>query len=190
MVGILSLADARRQLRLEPDETAEDALIESLIAAAAAYIERRTGWVCPARTDESFVFDGFPGRQVKIPLGPVDPDSVAIAYVDGTGSAAAFTNIRVWEKDGIARVGPAFGWTWPPVACLPGSVTVTADVGVEAATDEADAAVPDDLKHAARLLVGHFFRHREGVAAGDRAAAVEIPFTIDDLLEGERRKRV
>lgn len=191
MGGIISLADAK--LHLKSESTDDDTLIASLVLAAGTHIERLTGFVCPARAAEEFVFDAFPCRQrpFLLRLRPVDPDSVTISYIDGAGDTQTFTDFRVWTKHDMTRVGPAFGFCWPRAACLEGAVTITADVGVAgSSTGTPDTTAPENIKQISRLLLGHFYRNREGIIAGSSVGAIELPQSITDMIEPERLKRV
>lgn len=191
MAGPITLAEARVNLRLADDETSEDALIAGLIAAAAAHIERSYGLVCDRRA-ASFRFDRF-ARQLKIPLAPVDESSVALTYLDPVGAEQQLSadDIRVFTIDGVTRVAPAIGKCWPMVACAPGAITITANVGYPAGEGEdAPSTCPDDMKQAAHLMVGHWFTNREAVAIGTGTAPAEVPLGVGALLEGGRRRRL
>ncbi|QIG80104.1 head-tail connector protein [Stakelama tenebrarum] len=183
MSGFISLDNAKFQLRLEADDTSQDVYLADLIATAGKRIEKKTGFVCPQRIDEAFVFDGFE-KELRLPLRPVDPDSIAIAYIDSSGETSSFADFRVFVRNGYTRIAPAFGKCWPATWCAPAVVTVTADVGF---VDEDDAAIPDDLKHAARLMLGSWYENREEAVFG---SARSLPDGAAALLEDERSRRV
>lgn len=178
MAGFIGLADARAQLR--PDGIDDDPLIQSLIDAASAHVERLTGYVAATRVGEAFRFDRF-GRQLELRLRPIDPDTIAVSYLDGNGDAKVFADIRVVEKNGTTRILPAIGFCWPEPVCAPGAVTVTATVGFGATDQDGAAAAPDNVKHAVRLLVGSWYDDRE---------AGPVPAAVNGLLEDERARRV
>jgi uncharacterized phiE125 gp8 family phage protein len=177
MAGFISLADAKAHLVVEHD--ADDALIAGLIDAASAHAEARTGYVAETRT-ESFVFDRF-GRELELRARPINADTIAVSYLDGTGELQPFTDFRAVQKHGTVRLVPAIGSCWPATACTPGAVTITADVGF-GATEEAGAPdAPDGLKHAVRLCIGSWYLDRE---------AGQIPAWVNPLLEDVRARRV
>ena len=55
-----------------------------------------------------------------------------------------------------ARVAPAYDEIWPVVRCLPEAVQIRFVAGYGAA-----AAVPEDIKEAMLLIIGHLYAHRE-----------------------------
>ena len=180
MVGFISLADAKAHLKVEDD--GEDGLITGLILAAGAHVEQVTGLVCPARPGETFAFDGFPRREFALRLRPVAAESVTLSYVDQAGDPQTVDELRIVDLQGIARVAPGIGEAWPIAACARGAVTISAEVGFAAATDEVPSSAPADVKHAVRLLVGHHYRNREGES--------ELPPAIGQLLRSHRMPRV
>jgi uncharacterized phiE125 gp8 family phage protein len=181
MVAPITLNDAKAHLKVEDD--AEDGLIASLIAAAARHAERAASVVSEART-ETFYFDGF-SQQLLLNKWPVDAASVEIAYIDtdGVERTISTSSLRVVTRDKITRVLAPVGTEWPATYAVPSSVAVTASVGFAPPTDETPSACPDNVKHAVRLLVGHFYRNRE---AASSAEIVDVPLTATDLLEAER----
>jgi uncharacterized phiE125 gp8 family phage protein len=185
MPGFISLADAKRHLKVETDD--EDAYIAALIAAAGAFIEDRTGFVCPRREEERFGFDGF-CRKIELLRRPIDPATVSVSYLDGSGETQTLAEVRLVEKNGTTRILPPIGRTFPTPARTEGAVSVLASVGYPAATDEAEVACSDSLKHAARLLVGHFYRNREAVVTGTTSS--DLQFAVDSLLDADRLRKL
>lgn len=182
MADFIALDDMKMHLRVDDDS--EDALIAQLTLAAVKRIERETGYVCAAERTETFRFDAF-DDQLRLPLRPVKADSVAISYLDTSGSAQTFADFRLVEMDKITRLVPAVGATWPAPAQTAGAVTVTATVGYPGA--DLATAPDDDLRAAAKLIVGHWFANRETVVTG--TIATELPLTAAALLDlcAERR---
>src|SRR5690606_22035238 len=89
------------------------------------------------------------------------------------GAEQEITDFRTIDA-GIRNGGyilPAKNTTWPETDNEPGSVRISFTTGA--------SAVPASIKHAALLLVGHWFEHRE--AAGDVKVA-ELPMAVDALL--------
>jgi uncharacterized phiE125 gp8 family phage protein len=176
MPGFISLADAKAQLVVENDTS--DELIQRLINAAGAHIERQVGYVAEQR-EEIFAFDRFT-RQLELRLRPVDPDSIAVTYLDSNGDEQTFTDFRVTVKNGTTRIVPAIGFCWPRSACTPGAVTVTATVGFADSEAEAADDAPETLRHATRVCVCSWFQDRE---------AGPIPEAVCLLLDDERARR-
>ncbi|GJE19328.1 head-tail connector protein [Methylobacterium marchantiae] len=177
IVEPVSLADMRRHLRLDPDNTDEDALVESLIASARAMVELATRRVlAPGRY--RLMLTAWPADSVvPLPLSPV----VALASagsVDATGVVTAFDS-------GLVRLGPdtveAPALVVSPA--LPSLSQAAALIEVDAGHGGAGPPVPPGLAQAIRLLAAHGFEHR-----GDLPVA--LPPVVEALIAPHRRIRL
>ncbi len=178
----ISMADAKRHLHIDGND--EDAYIAGLILAAEGHIEKQTKIVTRKRA-ETFLFDCF-GAELAIPRGPVDPATIVVKYLDADGveQTLAAAGYRLLTRRLVTRLLPPATGTFPPTRGVAGAVTVTAQVGYVPVTEEVPSACADGLKHAARLIVGHWFATREAVNIGNIVSPV--PLTAADLLEDER----
>jgi uncharacterized phiE125 gp8 family phage protein len=70
----------------------------------------------------------------------------------------------------------AYGVTWPSLYGVPNAATVTFTAGYGATAD----TVPQAIKQAMLLLIGHWYIHRESVIVG--AAPSEVPQAAKALL--------
>jgi len=155
----VSVAEAKVHLRVDGD--ADHDLIAGLIAGAVDYLDGWTGVLgraIEAQTVE-MTLDSWPAA-VKLPLGPVDPDSVVIVYSAGGAdqvlSVAAYqVDVRSIVEAVVTPVG-----TWPSPAR---SIRVRWTAGA--------GASPSD-KQMILQMVGTGYLNRE--ASG--AAAQETPF--------------
>ncbi len=181
MAGFITLGDAKAHLRVLEDN--EDALIQSLIDAASREIENITGFVCEAREQEQFAFDRLRG-ELRLPLRPIDDETISITYLDGQGDQQQFTDFRAFVRNGLTRVVPAPGHAWPATLVTGGAVTLYADVGFAEGAPE----IPANLAHACRLLVGHFFTNREAAVTG--TIATELPLAVTNLLAPDRPRQL
>ncbi|WP_019906441.1 head-tail connector protein [Methylobacterium sp. 77] len=177
IVEPVTLAEMRRHLRLDPDMTAEDALVESLIASARAMVELATRRVlAPGRYRmmlTAWPADGF----VPLPLSPL----VALASagsVDATGTVTAFAS-------GLVRLGAdtveAPGLVVSPA--IPSLAQAAALIEVDAGHGGAGPPVPPGLTQAIRLIAAHGFEHR-----GD--LPVTLPPMVEALIAPHRRMRL
>lgn len=149
----VTLDDAKWQLRLEADDASQDAEIESLIADAAAWVERYTGHILTAR-DVTEVFGGF-GR-LRLKAWPVKPGAtVAVTYADASGTTSV-AGARLLAGSRPAALEPAFGTRWPT---LPSGAHVA--VTVRAGYEDGDP-VPGNLRRAMLVLIGAAYADREG----------------------------
>ncbi|HEY8604720.1 head-tail connector protein [Tsuneonella suprasediminis] len=178
----LSVAEAKRQLRIEQDDTDQDDHIADLCAAAHRKAERDIGYPILRQTRETHLSD-FPRAPIWLGGGDA-PEVVSIRY---RGSDNQVQNLAATEYvlDAVSRpaqVFPANG-SWPRTAGLPGSVVIEWRAGWDDAND-----VPDDLLQAMKLIVGHWFLYREAVLAGTVSSDVEV--ALDNLLSPFRQHRV
>lgn len=149
----VTLVDARRQLRMEIDDTSRDVELGQFIADAAGWVEKYTGHVLVARDVEE-QFASFDRLQLR--AWPVKPDSaIAVEFQDRAGAAIAIAGARVVVRRRPAFAMPAFGTGWPAVGA--GVVTVTVHAGYEP-TD----VVPGNFRRAMLVLITAYDVDREG----------------------------
>lgn len=183
----VSADEAKAQLRAE-DFTDDDVLIDRLIKAATAYIDCKgiLGAALMAQT-WTLKLEQFPSGdclpEIELPFPPlIAVNSVKYYDVAGTLQTMAPTAYQVdgigaWRK---ARILPA-PLTWWPLSQSGRveSVQIEFQCGHAAAAD-----MPENIRHALLMLIGHFYENRETVLADPtgRAAAIVIPKAFDDLL--------
>lgn len=166
--------EADAQLRLDGD-TSEQYLVEDLIQSARAHVEAYCGARFATQT-VAMKCDCF-ADLTRLPEAPV-ASITSIAYVDPDGAGQTLsTDVYELRADGLeAAIVLKYNQSWPSIQA--GSrITVTAVVGF--------ATVPADVKHALKLLVGHWFENREAAAIG--VSVTGIPHAVDDLLSNHRR---
>lgn len=157
----VSLADARRQLRMEVDDDSRDDELSDFIADAAAWVENYTGHVLVER-EVTETFDGF--GPLKLRAWPIAPGaSLALSYLDRSGLAPV-TGARLLVHSRPARVVPALGSGWPAVSART-TVTATFTAGYGEGEE-----VPRNLRRAMLLLISAYDEDREG---GDIFAKAE-----------------
>lgn len=159
---VISLAEAKDHLRVFHDD--DDALIASLIAAATDFIEGPNGsGIALLKQDWVLTLDGA-SRVIDIDLTPVT--AVASITVDGETVDPATYAVEVHTRPTTISLA----------ASLPGAVKVYFTAGYGADPD----AVPELLKQAVKLLVGHYYIHR-----GD--ADADVPMAVTTILRRYRR---
>ncbi len=175
----ISLAEAKANMRV--DGTDEDALITSLIGAAVDLIDGWSGILgrCVFTQTWRQDFQDFPsGRMIRLPLDPVQ--SVTVVYSDTANveQTLSGTFYSLHTDD----VGPFLwlldGQNWPSVNDRLDAVRIEMVVGYGAASD-----VPNSIKQALFLMVGHWYENRE--ASG--RSMQEIPLGVYALLAPYRR---
>ncbi len=155
----------------------DDTLIESLIIAARQY--------CENYCDSGFVEQtwiqkrkDFPSGDDSIVLehGPVISVTDPIDYVDSDGSDATFVKTDNWfeSSDGRYRtIHTEYSIDWPTARIYQDAVTVTFVVGYGTLASD----VPQAIRQAILLLVGHWYENREA-----STTQVAIPRTMKETI--------
>ncbi|MDR7039419.1 putative phiE125 gp8 family phage protein [Methylobacterium sp. BE186] len=169
----VSLAEMRLDLRLDPDDTAEDGLVAALLAAARARIEAETRRILvPGRF--RLVLPAWPSEGgLTLPLAPVVAIEAAnLLARDGTATAL---------PAGLLRLGP--DRVEAPVLLVEGSAppllgrSLALELG--AGHGGAGPPVPPPILLAIRRLAALWFEHRGDEPAGGLppdAAALVAPY--------------
>lgn len=174
---VVTLAEAKKHLRVSHDYDNDE--IEAMVAAATAAIEGPNGiGIALSPQTWRLSLDHFP-CEIVIPLGPVTAIS-SVGYVDSNGDAATVSSFRKDLDSSPVRLWPARDESWPAIVCEPGAVKVTFVCGY--------AETPPDLGWAIKLMVGHFYEHRESVTTD--LQAIELPMGVSTILERYRVGRV
>lgn len=114
---------------------------------------------------------------IEPPLAPLQSVS-SIQYraaTDGTLTTLASSGYDVDTDSKPGRITPSYGNVWPVARWQPNAVLVTFVAGYGAAS-----AVPEAIKAAIKLLVGHWYENREAVVTG--TIATQLPLTVEALL--------
>jgi len=155
---VLTLAQAKKQLRIESDFDDENDLIQSYIDAAVDLSEKFIGGhilpkIMTVKADEfanPLVFEAFPLKEVT---------SVKYFPKDGTSEATMLTTDYVLTKDSEKVFRLRFKNTLPETAVQYDAVTYSIKVGM--------TAVPKGIIQAVKLMVSDMYERRE-----DRAETV------------------
>jgi uncharacterized phiE125 gp8 family phage protein len=175
----VSLVQAKAFLRV--DDTAEDAFITTLIAAARLHVEGVTGRALLAQSWR-VVLDAWPSDgQVKLPVAPF----------------MALTEITAYDEEGEGHTVPLAQFLSEPdrlvlphvVAGMPGlrerqgiEVDYVAGYGADAED------VPADIVQALLLLIGYWFEHRDAVITA--GSGMLVPSGFDRMVAGYKRVRL
>lgn len=173
------LTTAEAKLHLRVDHSDEDTLIDNLIEAARNTIEARTGRALITQTLDMYL-DRFPygAEPILLPRPPL-VSVTSIVYTDSDGTANTTwtsTNYIVSTSREPGRVSLAYGVAYPATYYAPDVVRVRYVAGYGAAS-----AIPEGLRAAMLLLIGHWFTNREAVVVGTIATA--LPFAVEALIQ-------
>ncbi len=173
----VSLQEAKDYLAQDLDD--HDELVHSLIIAARKYLENTTGIVFTTQTYE-LRLGYFPAviEPRRRPLQSIE----SIVYIDAAGASQTLDpgDYDVDTHAFIGRVRPAFAKAWPSTRPYMNAIAVTFKAGF----GDAAADVPEYLRNAVKLLIGHFYEFREEVQAG--FSLHRLPLGVDALVAGER----
>ncbi len=177
---VITTAEAKAQCRIDHDD--DDTLIDRLIKVSREKIEGPDGiGLCFVSQGWRMTLDCFPA-QIRIPMGPVlSIDS--ITYVDEGGDTQTLnSSLYQWRKDRFgAYIAPAYDETWPITRRVYSAVQVNFTAGFPGTDDSpvSLANVPETLRHAMLLLIGHYYENREAVLAGEMPA---MPFGFENIV--------
>jgi len=182
-----NIADAALGAACPTTNTTTDPQLNALIKAARQQVETFTRRVLITQTWD-LIGDFFPTGLIRLPFPPLQTIS-SINYVNANGTvtlwAAAKYIVDAPEGDHAqrGRVTLAYGETWPVTRDIANAVTVQFIAGYGAS-----AAVPQGIKQAMLLMIGHWYANREAVNIGN--IVNEIPMSATALLWGYRALEV
>ena len=153
----LTVAEVKQHLRVDTDD--QNALIQRLIGAVRRKVESETARPLLTQTWE-WVADRWPSGGIRLPMAPI-ASITNVKYVDSTGALGTWSSSE-WQADLESlpvRIVPAPGYCWPTLRQQLAAVRVRFVAGYGAAT-----AVPEDIKAAMLMIIGHLYEHREDVS--------------------------
>ena len=209
----VSLDQAKRQVKLEPDETENDEELGDILAQATEAMDGYAGWLGRALITQQWklCLPGFwaqshpdvrpdyfpPGLltiwphrhqpRIRLPLPPLQSVQ-SVAYVDTTGTAQTLSSSLYTVIDGPrGELAAAPGQTWPDTQDdNPRAVTITFTCGYGDTADD----VPSQIKRAILLIVGHWYEHKEAVVGVEnRDSSTELPLGARAMIDLIRRQR-
>ena len=173
----VSTADMKLHLKIESGETDDDALIDTLLGAATKYCEefQHRSYITQTRYQ---YYDEFP-LMFSVPYPPLIAVTTII-YIDTDGGEVELDTgeYRVDTKNEPGRITEAYNSTWPATRAITNAVVLTYTAGYGTSAD-----VPKPVKAAIKLLVAHWYEHRESVS--DIPIQI-LPQAVSALLWPER----
>lgn len=178
-VPLVSVDEARRHLRV--DHAADDTFITSLVETVRSWLDAPAGWLGRALLKQTLElrFDGFVGcHEMPLPFPPtISIASVKYDDTDGVEQTLDPLSYRmVGGGVGKSYLVPVYNALWPRTRWQAEAVRIRYDAGYGTTADK----VPDAIRHAALLLIGHFYEHREEVVSDGHP--VVMPTASDALL--------
>ncbi len=191
----VTLSEAKSHCRV--DSTDDDGLIAGYILAARKHIEGEIHRPICSRLYEFTADYGWPHRngclRIELPFPPLQAVR-SVTYVDSNGAeqTLAANQYTAMTNRPRGEIVPSYDATWPSVRGVVEAVTVRFIAGYTDFTDTTTSpnvsvtgeGVPDDLRHALLMLVGHFYENRETIVIGQ--APTELPMSVEALISGYR----
>ena len=158
----VTVAEAKAHLRL--DTTAEDALITSLILTSRLHIEAALGLALITQ-GWTLVLDAWPRRgAVELPMRPVQTvRAVRVRAADGTPIGSMPRELSPRGRRSAAASGSG-DWVLLP---QPGRAAGGIEIDFTAGSGSGDADVPEPIRQALKLLVAHWYEHRDPIEIGE-----------------------
>lgn len=164
---IVALQDVKDHLRVA-DGGIDDYYISGLISAASGAVEEMTGRAVVTQT-WALSLPSVSGK-VYLPKTPVQSVS-SIAYYDADNASQTLTvsDYYLFKDQEKAWLEPKPNAVWPTTYDRADAVTITFVAGY--------STVPQELKHAALLLIEHWYEHRGATEGG-----AEMPYAVASLV--------
>lgn len=179
-VALLSTAEAKAHCRVEHSD--DDTMIDALVHAATDHLDGWSGIMGRCLVNQTWQQDfGLWGCELRLPFP--DVSSVTITYEDENGDTQTLSSghyeLLQDAQGNLVRYLEDF--TSPSLydnTSVPVHVSLVAGYGAVASD------VPQAIRQAALLLVGHWYENREAVAT---KAMPPVPMAVDALLRPYRR---
>ena len=155
--ALLTLAEAKEHLEI--DHSDRDSFITSLVAAASQMIDGYDGMVGKpvAQQTVTITFEDVYAGDIIIPVANAQSlTSITYYDADNVQQSLDLANFRFITGEDETTLEPIAGFVWPAAYERRDAYTITIVAGF--------ATVPDPIKHAARLMVGHWFENREAAS--------------------------
>lgn len=178
----ITLLDAKAQCRVDIDD--DDTLLTSYITAAREWCEAHDWRAYLTQTIELWLTMWPGGDSIELPRPPLQ--SVTKIEYYGVDDTKYTLSTSVYGVDAISEPGAVrlkYNQNWPatPLRAY-NAICVTYVAGWTTAD-----AVPQTIKQAMLLLIGHWYENRETTVAGTISRAIE--FGVQALLDVKRTKR-
>lgn len=167
----VTLDEAKTHLRVV--HTDDDMYITTLLLAATKWAEEFQRKVYVSRTCTDYLDEWQTIiRPIYSPL--VSVTSIKYYDINGVQQTLNAANYRVDTNTEPARITEAYDESWPDIRSITNTIEIAYIAGYGTA-----AAVPDDVKAAIKLIVGHFYEHREMVS---EMKLEKVPFSAKEIL--------
>ena len=178
MVEPISLSEAKEQLRVDFDD--DDSIIARLISTAVAFTDAKGALGKAMITQKWRQYVGQQTGAVRLLINPVQTVTrIRFFDPDGNEQNDDLNNYNVFATNGFTIIQPKPGFDWPETEDRPDAIGIEYEAGFG---DEAED-VPQTVRHALMMLIGHWYERRENTGDGK---AQTVPFGFEELIGIER----
>lgn len=178
-----NIADSALGAGVPSTNTTTDPIVNSLIKTARMSAEDFTRRALITQTWD-LKLDAFPSGAIVLPLPPLI-SVTSVTYTDTAGASQTLTVTTEYLVDAPAgpqaergRVYLPYSVEWPSTRGIENAVVVRFVAGYGAAS-----AVPEKIKSAMKLIIGHLYENRENVVITERGSIVqEMPQGAEALM--------
>jgi uncharacterized phiE125 gp8 family phage protein len=171
----VTTAEAKNHMRVDIDD--DDTLIDGMIEAGRDYFEDTSRRALITQTWRQNL-DAWPeGDEIELPRPPLQ-SVTSIIYKDEDGNETTLpSSAYIVDTDSEpGRIVLAHGESWPTGTLFPANpIQITFVAGYGDADD-----VPEKFKQAIKLLVAHWYEHRE--AYSDEGLVRQVPVALESLI--------
>ena len=171
----ITLTEVKAQLGIT--DTLMDTIITRRIIEARQWAEDYMQRAIITQTQE-IRLDSFPTEKITLPF-PNFLSIVSIKYIDQDGVettlAASAYEVDTYSYKGSVR--PIYGTSWPSARAEGNAVRVQYTCGYGATT----ASVPDLIREALIMLVGHWVNNQPQSESGTTIA--RVPYAVRDIFD-------
>jgi len=179
LITPITLTEVKAQLRVEHDD--DDTILTRLIDVAVAYTDVR-GALGQAMITQKWAqwINSNPPQNVSLILGPVQSVTAVKYYdTDGVLQTDDVNNYQVFGTDFATVISPKDSFAWPVSQQRSDAIKIEYEIGYgDAITD-----VPQTIRHALMLLIGHWYDNREQTGVDELS---NIPFGYEEMLNLHR----
>ena len=182
-----TLEEIKNHLRIPVGETGEDDFLKGLRSASVERAETITGRKLMSQKWKVY-FDDWPdGDYIDLPYAPlISVASTGITYTDSTSNTTTLGS-TAWATDTVSEPGRVVlenSEDWPTDTLHQNNpIEIEFTCGYSASSN-----IPQSIKHACLLMIGHWYENREDTIIGAGQVVHEIPAGSKALLESYRTK--
>lgn len=173
---LITLDEAKAHLEI--DHTDRDAMITGLCAAASEMIDGPEAMAGKAIAAQTWVYKTEKSfTELDLPIFPVQAIS-SVAYLDDADAEQSLSvnDFIFYSTNDWTRIDTVSGFSWPALSDRKDAIQITLSAGM--------SEVPQGLKQAALLMVGHWYANRE---AASELNMNDVPYAATSLINLQRK---